>query len=488
MRIDLIGGSYEQKYKSFNSQRTINMYPVPSIPEEKNKTQIALFPTAGSIKFATISGRYNRGIFTVRNHDYANRCFSIVDDGLYEIANDGTVTSRGTLTDIGTGSTKVWMVANANNQLGIFHYNASYVFNLASNTLTKITSAQFPGLVTSAAFTDGYTFVTSVGAVYFCTTNDMLNNWSSLNVYSPTSTPAPTIAVTTFKEQTVNFTSIDITTYYNDGATPWTRLPRSTILVGLVNPESLATWNDGMMFLGKNSSGETAVYFYDSQTCAPISPFSINWQLNNVNNLYDAYSYIEHTKDGHLWYYLTIPETKTTYIYDVTTKMWHERQSTQPALDSNGDFVYRQFRGRHYTNFNGKNLFSDLYSGNIYKEDYNTFTEDSNVIIRTRISSTIEQEKNNISVTEVEFDMNSGSGALSGQGSDPLLMFQYSKDNGYTFSPIRTIPIGPLGYRTERPRIRKLGTARQWTVKFSISDPVDFMINGALAHGIIGTS
>jgi hypothetical protein len=488
MIIDLNGGSYEHKYKNFNSQRTINFYPVLSTAEENTKSPTALFPTAGLTLFSTIAGRYNRGLWVVRNHDFANRSFTVVDNTLYEIsANGGLVTNRGTMANLALGASKVWMVTNANNQLGIFSYNASYVLDLETNTLTQITTNQFPNHVTSVAFADGYTFITADGAVYYCTTNDMLNNWNALNVYSPTSRPAPTIAVTAFKEQTFNFTSESIETYYNDGTTPWTRLPRSTIFVGLEAAETLATWNDGFIFLGREKDGEAQVYYYDGTTCSAVSPFSITWHLNKSVSLQDCYSYMQHTKDGHVLYFLSVPDLNTTFVYDLQTKQWHERQSTQPFQDSNGDFVYGMFRGRHSCNFNGINLFADLYSGNIYKEDYTNFTEDNNTIIRTRISKTFGQEKNYISVTSVEFDMNSGSGTLSNQGSTPRMMFRYSKDNGISFSNPKLIDIGLTGQYTKRPRIRKLGSARQWTVEISISDPVDIMIQQAIAHGIVGT-
>jgi hypothetical protein len=487
MIIDLIGGSYQHKYKNFNSQRTINFYPVPSTAEEKNKTMVALFPTPGLDLYSSIPGRYNRGIWVTQVHGLSNRCFTVVDDKLYELTNNGSVVIlRGSLTNIGTGSTKVWMVANANNQLGIFHYNASYVLDLSTNILTQITSVQFPNHVTSVAFTDGYTFITADDAVYFCTSNDMLNNWSSLNVYSPTSRPAPTIAVTTFKEQTFNFTSETIETYYNDGSTPWIRLPRSTVFVGLVAPETLSTWNDGFMFLGREKDGEAQIYYYDGQSCVPVSPFSITWNINKSNSLRDSYSFMQHTKDGHVLYYLTVPDLNTTFVYDVQTKIWHERQSTQPMQDSNGDFVYSKFRGRHSCNFNGVNLFADVYSGNVFKENYSSFTENNNVIIRSRISKTFGQEKAQIDVSSVEFDFNSGQAVLSGQGSVPRLMFKYSKDNGLSFSSERLIVLGQTGKFLERARIRKLGTARQWTIAIAISDPIDFMVQEAVAHGSIG--
>jgi hypothetical protein len=245
------------------------------------------------------------------------------------------------------------------------------------------------------------------------------------------------------------------------------------------------------MFLGRTSNsdqqGETAVYFFDKfYNCSPITPFSITSFINNNQfNFEDAYAYSSTTKDGHSWYHLTIPALKTTFVYDFFTKQWFERQSIAPYNDVNGDQVIREFRGRTHTTFNGKNLYGDLYSGKIFVEDYSTFTENSQSIIRTRISQTFNEEYKNISVYHLEIDGTPGYGTTSGQGVNPILNIQYSNDGGYNYKAPRPMFLGPLGNHVNRIRLNKLGTERNWTLKITWSDPIDFALLNAYAQGVV---
>src|SRR5579872_7375913 len=112
MKIDLLGGSYQQKYIEFNAQRTINWYQVVTTQNEKSKSTTALFPFPGLTTYVTLPGRYLRGIFTARTNDM-QRCFAVCDNILYEINSNYTYTTRGTMSSMSVGSTKVHMCVDA---------------------------------------------------------------------------------------------------------------------------------------------------------------------------------------------------------------------------------------------------------------------------------------------------------------------------------------------------------------------------------------
>lgn len=490
MQIDIIGGSYQQKYNNFNSQRTINWYLVPGTQSEKNKTSASLYPFPGLTTYVTLPGTHVRGLFTERTHQ-STRCFAVSDNVLYEIVGYGTYINRGTMTNMNIGPSKVYMIANYNSELGIFHNSASYYFNLNTNTLYPIDASQFPGLVDTADYSDGYAILTSAGNTWFSNVGSM-NGWLGTNTFSPTFKPAPVINAVCLKETIYNFTSETIEIYVNDGVSPFSRQPRSSIYIGLVAKDSVSVINDGFFFLGRGGPrGEAQVYFFDATyNCMPISSFSVNWALNNTPNkarLTDAYSSVQYTPDGHVFYYLTIPDLKTTYVYDVMSKEWTERQSLQPYQDSDGSEVYREFRGKHNTAYVGMQLWSDIYSTKIFKEDYSNFTEDSNVIKRQRISQVYSQEGMNISVSSLEIDCTTGYGVESGQGADPTMTLDWSTDGGYTYTQPCSITLGSQGQHYWRARQFGLGTGRNWVVRLTYTDPADLAIQSAIAHGTVGT-
>ncbi len=485
MKLDLIGGSYVQPYPTLNSQRTINWYPVPGTQTEHNKNPLALFPTPGLKQFATTSGRYGRGIFTAETLNY-KRCFSVTDTTLNEVGEDGTITSRGTLTDIGLATSKCYMTCNSSDEVFIGNPVAAYVFDMSTNTLTKVTDADYPGMKT-LVYSDGY-FIVNNKRTFYSDLNSGLN-WTASSVFTPASKADPVLAVATLRDRIFNFGSQTIETYINDGTSPFVRENGSTVFMGLVAIESVAVMHDGIIFLGRNEQGQAAVYSIDSNyNAVPLSPYSINFQLNQTTNLDDAYAYIQYTKNGSIWYYLTIPSLRNTFVYDIVTKQWHERQSLQPYRDSNGEYIHREFRGRHYTCFNGKHLFQDLYSGKIFIEDYKTMTEDGNMIRRKRRSANYEEDLKFISCHALEIDCNVGQAStLSGQGSNPILMLETSKDGGNIFGNQRNILLGVRGNFLNRARLNKIGTARKWVVDLTLTDPVDLMIQSASIIGSLSS-
>ena len=486
MKFDLLGGSYEQRFKASNAQRTINWYPVITGQTEQNKSQISLYPTPGLVSYTTLPGRYGRGLFTLRTHFYT-KCFAIVDNTLYEIKPNFTYTTIGTLSAISVGSSRIKMECNLQNELFIPAYDASYVYDLDTSVLTKVTDSEFPNNVTGATYLDQYMIVCANGAVFESLTTSALN-WDSTQTFSPTFKSAPVIAVAALREQIFNFTTETIEVYINDGESPYSRLPRTSVLMGIKAKDSLATFQKGFAFIGSSRVGEAQVYFYDGwNEPQAISDQSVAYQLSRASTLEDAYGYIQETKDGHYWYYLTVPSLNNTFIYDFNSHMWHWRQSVIPGTASDGTINHSIFRGAYHTNFNGKNLFLDAYSGKIFYEDYDTYTEDSNFIRRERISQEIWDEDKNVSQDKMIIDCNVGQATSSGQGSSPILQVSWSNDGGYTFTSPMNVSLGPQGTYNYRVRLNKLGTSRKRNYKLVLTDPVDLMLQGAYMNGISNT-
>lgn len=78
--------------------------------------------------------------------------------------------------------------------------------------------------------------------------------------------------------------------------------------------------------------------------------------------------------------------------------------------------------------------------------------------------------------------METGVGVQVGQGTNPTLMVQTSKDGGRTFGYERYVPIGAVGqYRSPRVFIKRFGRSRNFVFQFTMTDPVKFTIGYAAA-------
>ena len=68
---------------------------------------------------------------------------------------------------------------------------------------------------------------------------------------------------------------------------------------------------------------------------------------------------------------------------------------------------------------------------------------------------------------------------MTGQGSDPQIMLQYSDDGGITWSNELWETLGKLGKYRTRVEWRRLGRSRDRVFKVKVSDPVFVQLNEA---------
>lgn len=492
MQLNILGGSYQHKYLDVNNSSTINWYPVMTSQQEQAKNQLILEPTAGLSVYTTISGRYYRGGFVARTTKY-ERCFVVIDQTLWEINQNKSATNRGTLSQIANGTTRCKLICNGNQEVGIFHNTAAYVFNMDTNTLTQITNANYPGGASSIDYIDGYGFIVANGQVYFSNPNSFLN-WTGSQVYHPTFKASNTIAVVAFRDKIFNFSSETIEPYYEDGSTAiWARYPTGIVYTGLLHANVISVYDSGIIWVGKSKYGQNHIYMLTNEWTVP-QPISekdpsIQWKINSISDcLNEAWTDIQKTKDGHVLFRLYIPALNTTLCYDVNTNYWFEQQSINPAPNVDGAYTTSIFRGIQSISFNGLTLYGDLYSGIIFYEDYTNQTENGNYITRTRsVMNLHEEDFKQISATQFELDATKGVGTLSGQGSAPIIMLQISKDGGRTYSQPRNLILNNFGDYLYRSRINKLGTARNWGLQLIVTDPIDLMIQNAYAKGSIAS-
>lgn len=489
MNIDIIGGTYEHRFKDWNAQRTINWFPKisDSKSQEKNKTNIALFPRPGLSQYVDLGGEAIRGMYTALTLTQ-ERCFAVTGTSLYEINYDGSSVLRGALTGMAKGSkSKVYMACNGNSQVLIQDTMAAYVFDLTTNVLTVVSTSDYPQ-GTTLDYADGYFIISGKdGRVHFSDLNDGFT-WPGFNFFTPTFKPDKVKAIVAFREEIYCFGDETIEVYINDGTTPFVRQSRTSMYFGLTARDSLAVHQSGVFFLGKSKTGGSVAYQMGMDySLTPISTPAITDRINSSGVHEDAEGYVTTTHDGHIFYHLHLPAMNTTLVYDLTTGMWHERQSVRPSNDEDGTKPQDMYRGRCFTTFKGMNLYGDWWSGRIFKEDSNVKTDDGYARLLRRTSSVFHQEQKNISVYALEFDVNSGCGLAAGQGVDPVMMVRYSIDGGNTFEQEEMLLLGKLGQYDTRVSTNNIGTARNWVIDFSVSDPVDVVVMQALARGAYGS-
>ena len=248
--------------------------------------------------------------------------------------------------------------------------------------------------------------------------------------------------------------------WYNSGGSdfPFTRFEGGFIERGCAAAFSIAEDDNSLFWLGE----DRIFYRADGYTPQRISQHGIEEALRKYQIVDDACAFI-YTMAGHKFYVCTFPAEDHTWVYDITTGLWHERQS----------FGMSRWRVSTYVEAYGKHLVGDFQDGKIGELDLDTYDEYGSTMQGIATGPSVYDDRQRIFHHRFELDIEAGVGLTSGQGSDPQVWLDWADDGGHTFSerkPFRSM--GKIGAYLQRLRWLCLGQSRQRIYRLIVSDPV----------------
>lgn len=465
MKIGIVGGSYQERSLPFDAQRSVNLFPV--VDETQGGKEVAsMYGTPGLEVFSVAGDGSVRACFSASN----GRAFAVSGSALYEIDSAGTATSRGTLS---TSGSVVTMEENGS-QLALCDGSSVYIFTYATNILTVVTDVDLPSAGT-ITFLDGYFIVNknSSGAFYISSLYDG-TAWNALDFASAESSPDSLVRVFQGQGQLWLFGEKTTEIWSNIGGTgfPFERINGAKIEVGCAAAHSVVSMDNSVFWLGKDDRGTGIVYRANGFNPERISTHAIEYKLQNTANLNNlrAYTYQE---DGHIFYVLTGGSLDTTFVWDNTTNLWHER-----AYMNTFGIYEIQLPTCHMFAF-GKHLVGDRASGNIYRSALDIYSDNGNPIKRMRVCNHIGEEGKIFRVNSIRVDFERGVGLTTGQGSNPIANIRLSKDGARSWSNEYSASIGAKGKRKPSCTWNRLGYYEELTIELTITDPVKVAITGA---------
>jgi len=262
------------------------------------------------------------------------------------------------------------------------------------------------------------------------------------------------------------FGATHIEMWYDAGSQtfPFARYAGAVIPRGCAAAGTIIAQDQALFFLGDDR------IFYRLQGNEPIrmSTHGVEKAIESYgSSISDAFCFT-YTIQGHKMIHLTFPSVPHSWVFDISTRKWHERES----WDANNNTLKR-WRGNCAAECYNKVLIGDFQTGTIWKLDWNAYDEGGNTMQMLAHSSPIHAEKTRLFMNTLELDMQSGIGLANGQGSAPVVMMRGSRDGGETWSaqqPPRSI--GKIGEYKTRQRWKNLGQGYQWVFEITISDPV----------------
>lgn len=339
-----------------------------------------------------------------------------------------------------------------------------------SAVIAAITDAGFAGGV-SCDYLDGRLIINKPDSqrYYISGIRDALT-WDALDYSSAESSPDILKRVFVDHSQILLLGQFTTENHADTGAQdfPFSRVG-TAIDWGIVSAWSIARLDNSVAYLAqKRMGGQASVVLYTGGTPQRISTDDIDRIINTLSNLESATAFSYYT-NSHPMYVLNVGGY--TFMYDFSSKCWSYLRS----------YGINRYRGELSENFIGRTLVSDYENGNIYQISSTTYDENGSPLVMKLSGKHIFNNMDRLTLNEINIDIENGVGTESGQGVNPVMVVELSKDGGRSPGIKRFVPMGARGETKQLLRVGQFGQCRDAVLTLTISDPVLRCINGVYA-------
>jgi len=281
---------------------------------------------------------------------------------------------------------------------------------------------------------------------------------------------------------------------------PFQRIPGTSTQHGIAAKASVYRLGNSFAYLSRNNRGQAQVMQMNGYMPTRISTHAVEQSLLN-QYVDDAYAWT-YQQEGHECYVISFPTLDLTWVYDLSTQMWHKWL----WIDTTNTF--HTHRGYCSGIFQGEVLVGDRENGQIYLLDPNNYTDNGDEIRRVRRAPHIVTDLQRQYLEELQIQFQPGVGltgyseasndpsnaiagigiagvAIAGRnvsytvGANPQAMLRWSNDGGSTWSKEHWATIGRTGQYSNRAIWRRLGWSRDRIFEVVVTDPIKAVIVSA---------
>jgi hypothetical protein len=461
-----IGPSYTLDSKNIDAQRCVNFYPkMNEMGNGKEREVAALIPTPGLVLLATIGTGPIRGTYTASNGFF----YVVSGNRLYYVNSSWAASQIGILN---TSSGQVDFADNGNT-LVLVDGDNGYWHTFSSGIITEFSGLAWRGS-TKVNYVDGYFLFNDPNTKIFYISDLNSVDLDSLEFATADGSPDNILSTLVNHREVWLFGTDSIETWYNSGNPdfPFERIGSGFIEMGLAAAFSVAKIDKTTLWLGRSKEGQGIVYSAQGLSPQRISTHAVELAIQSYGDISDAVAWT-YQENGHFFYVLNFTDANTTWVYDLTSGIWHERA-----------FLFKGNLQRHRANSHSfaynTHVVGDYENGKIYKLDSEAYSDAGSAIKRLRTAPHLSNSAKRVAYHSFELDVETGVGLTgSTQGIDPKIVLEFSDDGGHNWSNEKWTSLGKIGTKKTRVIWRKLGMSRDRIFRVSVTDPVKVTLLGA---------
>jgi hypothetical protein len=359
MKSPILGQAYVARSINAADNRMVNLFP-EAVPEGSGGKEAGfLLRCPGLRLLATVGNGPIRGLWVTNGVAYV-----VSGSEFYSLNTSWVATLIGSVS--GTGPVSM---ADNGTQIFIACNPLSYIYNVDTLAFAQITDPDFPG-AGSVGYLDGYFVFNEPNSQKFWVTS-LLDGTSidPLDFASAEGYPDDVVALIVDHREIFLFGNTSVEVWYDAGTPdfPLARIQGAFMEVGCEAAYSVAKLDNSVFWLGSDARGRGIVYRANGYTPARISTNAIEYAMQSYGSIADAIGYT-YQQDGHPFYVLVFPSAEATWVYDVSTQLWHER-----AAFENGQFL--RHRSNCQMSFNDEIVVGDYENGQVYAFDLDVYAD-----------------------------------------------------------------------------------------------------------------
>lgn len=478
--VPLFGSGVAGKSFVVTRQRRVNTY-YENRPDG-DKSKVVVYGTPGLVLAFTVGAPLNTPVRALFGPTQSS-LYAVVANQFQSLTAPATPGQPATVLFAGAVGTIAGLASMASNpassQIVTVDGAAGYVFTPATNTLASLTAAWFTPGARTITNVGGF-FVTEIPrtAQFGVSNINDATTGSGLSTGSFSAFPDVVSAVDNLGGNLIGFCQQHIE-FWQPTSTPppgqpFVPIQSATTQIGLAAVFSRGHIDNALVFLGQTTAGTRRIYRMDGYTLRPISE-EIDWIINQKGFVFSDAVALTYQRDKHPFYQITFPTMQRSFLFDLSTEIPSE---VQTGITTAGPIRHTGNLSSYYA---GDTLITDYLNGNVYRMDDGTYTDNGAPVLREIITKHQTRGFNRFRVPQLYLDMETGVGTPSGQGQNPMLSLECSKDNGRTWLQARLIPMGAQGQYITRVNARRFGKSRVFTWRIRCTDPVKFVVvDGAL--------